>query len=448
MSDTKTLQNAITEVVREWDTVPLKAVSEIYPSNIDKKSSDDEGSVRLCNYTDVYYNEEITDDIGFMEATTTEAKANRFRLREGDILITKDSESKDDIGIPAYVPADFDDVVCGYHLFLIRPDKSLISPRFLFSCLKSRLLQTQFENLASGVTRYGITTGDAKNVRLPHPNKGVQDAIISFLDENMSGVDDAIESLNILENRLEERRKTKIRKEVTHSGKEYTGTKKTGIPWLGRIPEDWEIAKVGWKYDIQLGKMLDESDISGENLYPYLRNKDVQWWNVNTDDLPQMDFSPDERSKYQLKEGDVLVCEGGEAGRSAVWREDDTEIYYQKALHKVRPIGEDQYSEFFCYFMEFAVKAGLFSSRANQSTIEHVTVEKLSDQKMPIPPREQQEKIAKKLSESVDNIEKSIYSVKKLQEVLKEKRKALITAAVTGQIDVSDVKNEAKVSPT
>lgn len=446
MSGAETLQNAITEVVREWNTIPLKAVSEIYPSNIDKKSSDDEESVRLCNYTDVYYNEEITDDIEFMEATTTEAKANRFRLREGDILITKDSESKDDIGIPAYVPADFDDVVCGYHLFLIRPDKSKISPRFLFSCLKSRLLQTQFENLASGVTRYGITTGDAKNVRLPHPNKEVQNEITSFIDENLSGIDEAIESLNTLENRLEERRETKIRKEATHSGKEDTGTKETEIPWLGRIPEDWEVAKVGWKYDIQLGKMLDESDISGEHLYPYLRNKDVQWWDVNTDDLPQMDFSPDERSKYQLKEGDVLVCEGGEAGRSAVWRGDDDEIYYQKALHRVRPIGEDQDSEFFCYFMEFAVKAGLFSSRANQSTIEHVTVEKLSDQKMPIPPREQQEKIAKKLSESVENIEKSIDSVKKLQEVLEEKRKALITAAVTGQIDVSDVKIEAKAS--
>jgi len=89
MSGTKTLQNAITEVVREWDTVPLKGVSEVYPSNVDKNPSDDEEPVRLCNYTDVYYNEEITEDIEFMEATTTEAKANRFRLREGDILITK-----------------------------------------------------------------------------------------------------------------------------------------------------------------------------------------------------------------------------------------------------------------------------------------------------------------------------------------------------------------------
>jgi len=99
MSGTKTLQNAITEVVREWDTVPLKGVSEVYPSNVDKKkSSDDEEPVRLCNYTDVYYNEEITEDIEFMEATTTEAKANRFRLREGDILITKIQSRKTTLG--------------------------------------------------------------------------------------------------------------------------------------------------------------------------------------------------------------------------------------------------------------------------------------------------------------------------------------------------------------
>jgi type I restriction enzyme S subunit len=184
--------------------------------------------------------------------------------------------------------------------------------------------------------------------------------------------------------------------------------------------------------------MLDESQITGDHLAPYLRNKDVQWWTINTENLPRMDFSEAERLKYRLKPGDVLVCEGGEAGRSAVWKGDEgTEIFYQKALHRVRPKNSEQSPEYFCYFMEFAVKEGLFSSRANQSTIEHVTVEKLSNQKIPVPPAEEQRKIAQELSKSMEKIESILDSLDSVKELLEEKRQALIKAAVTGQIDVT-----------
>jgi type I restriction enzyme S subunit len=207
---------------------------------------------------------------------------------------------------------------------------------------------------------------------------------------------------------------------------------------LGTIPENWGVAKIGWEYDIQLGKMLDESEITGDNLKPYLRNKDVQWWEINTDDLPQMDFTEREQSKYQLQEGDILVCEGGEGGRSAVWRGSDDEIYYQKALHRVRTQNSEQVPEFFCYFMEFAVKQNLFSSKANQSTIEHVTVEKLSNQEIPVPPYEQQREITESLSDTMGKIESAEGDLDSILNLLEEKREALIAAAVTGQIDMSD----------
>jgi type I restriction enzyme S subunit len=277
-------------------------------------------------------------------------------------------------------------------------------------------------------------------LRVPTPPIEEQDRIVTYLDQKTSDIDESLEYIKSIENKLEERRLVKIREEVTHSADDHTGSKETGIPWLGKIPEEWGVAKIGWKYDIQLGKMLDESERSGKNPRPYLRNKDVQWWKIDTEDLPKMDFSPEEQQKYQLEQGDVLVCEGGEAGRSAIWEGSSEEIYYQKALHRVRPISEDQVPEFFCYFMEFAVKSGLFSSRANQSTIEHVTVEKLSGQKIPIPPKEQQERISKSLSESIQNINDSLATVRKLRGILKEKRQALITAAVTGQIDMSKEK--------
>ena len=96
--------------------------------------------------------------------------------------------------------------------------------------------------------------------------------------------------------------------------------KDSGVEWLGKIPVHWEIAPLYARYEVTLGKMLDSKRVTGEFSGPYLRNVDVQWDEVNTEDLPEMDFAPWERERYRLRPGDVLVCEGGEVGRTATWR--------------------------------------------------------------------------------------------------------------------------------
>ena len=102
-----------------WEVRRLKTVADLRTSNVDKNSYADEQPVRLCNYTDVYYSSQIDDPSGFMKATATPEEIRRFRLRQGDVLITKDSESADDIAVPAHVARDFEDVVCGYHLAIL-----------------------------------------------------------------------------------------------------------------------------------------------------------------------------------------------------------------------------------------------------------------------------------------------------------------------------------------
>ncbi|MEK8227329.1 hypothetical protein NKG05_16395 [Oerskovia sp. M15] len=84
--------------------------------------------MRLCNYTDVYRNDSITDSMTFMEATASPEQIERFRIRVGDTLITKDSETADDIGIPSYVRYEADDLICGYHLAIVRPDPGAADP--------------------------------------------------------------------------------------------------------------------------------------------------------------------------------------------------------------------------------------------------------------------------------------------------------------------------------
>src|SRR4051812_9541253 len=123
--------------MHEWRCEPLGNVAEIRPSNVDKKSSLGEQPVRLCNYLDVYTRDYITEDIPFMEATATAAELGRFRVELGDVIITKDSETPDDIGISAVVLDDIANLVCGYHLALLKPNRELVDSVYLAKQLAS-----------------------------------------------------------------------------------------------------------------------------------------------------------------------------------------------------------------------------------------------------------------------------------------------------------------------
>lgn len=148
-------------------TVPLWSLVDIRPSNVDKKSDPEETVVRLVNYTDVYYNQRITADLDLMEATASADHIERFGVQPGDLIITKDSETSDDIGVPALVESASDDMVCAYHLSLLRPYRDRVDPRFLYWCLNSSDTKGYWLNAAFGVTRVSIPLGTV--ARLPVP---------------------------------------------------------------------------------------------------------------------------------------------------------------------------------------------------------------------------------------------------------------------------------------
>jgi type I restriction enzyme S subunit len=201
-----------------------------------------------------------------------------------------------------------------------------------------------------------------------------------------------------------------------------------------RLPSGWTRPPVYARYSVQLGKMLDEKRIVGANLAPYLRNIDVQWEGINIIDLPRMDFSEEDRERYALQEGDLLVCEGGEVGRTAIWKGELEECYFQKAVHRLRPTSEQDEPRFFRYFMRMAVDAGLFIRRT-ASTIPHLTAEQLRVVRFPAPPLPQQRAIADYLDRETARIDALIAAKERVLGLLAEKRRALITRAVTRGLD-------------
>jgi type I restriction enzyme S subunit len=205
----------INEVARISATLPLRRVAAVSFSNVDKKIDEGNRPVRLCNYTDVYDQDEITDDPGFMAATATSDQIKGFGLHADDVLVTKDSETPDDIGVPAWVPEDLPGVVCGYHLAIIRPDRSRLRGDYLFWALKSPMCQEQFSVAANGITRFGLRVDAVQGILVPVPSLDEQAAIAAELKAAASSAHRAADAITRQVNLLRDHRQALITAAVT-----------------------------------------------------------------------------------------------------------------------------------------------------------------------------------------------------------------------------------------
>ena len=196
----------IGEIPVHWEVKRLKYVTKILPSNVDKHIYPDEIQVRLCNYIDVYYNDYITVDTVLAKGSCKEHEFTKFVLRKGDVIITKDSETPDDIGVPTFVKDNLDNVVCGYHLTMIR--SYACRGEFIFRFIQSDRARRYFELNSNGITRYGLGKSSIENLLLPIPTDSEQRQIANFLDRKTEQIDELIST---------EQRKIEILKEYRQS---------------------------------------------------------------------------------------------------------------------------------------------------------------------------------------------------------------------------------------
>lgn len=210
----------------------------------------------------------------------------------------------------------------------------------------------------------------------------------------------------------------------------YPEYKDSGEEWLGDVPTHWVAPPLYLRYATLLGKMLDTSRIKGDSPIPYLRNVDVQWGTINFHDLPQMDIEPPEFERYTIREGDLLVCEGGEVGRTAIVPPEIGTVGFQKALHRLRAIADDEHPRFMYYTFMMASSRGVFNTNG-VSTIAHLTGEQLRKHRFPKPPADEQVAIAAFLDREIGKIDALIAEQEKLIALLAEKRQAAISQAVT-----------------
>jgi type I restriction enzyme S subunit len=145
-------ETALGPLPEGWDARRLRTLVTMLVSNVDKHTKDGETQVRLCNYVDVYKRDVITAEQTFMAATASVDEIDSFRLHADDVVITKDSESFNDIGVPAYVASAADDLVCGYHLAILRPRSPELKGQYLYWALQAPAIAHQLHVAAGGVT--------------------------------------------------------------------------------------------------------------------------------------------------------------------------------------------------------------------------------------------------------------------------------------------------------
>ena len=241
----------------EWCKGTLDDVIDLVLSSVDKKTKDNECAVQLCNYTDVYYNSFIHASLDFMTATATDREIAKCSLFSGDVVITKDSEKHDDIGVPALVREDIPGLVCGYHLAILRPVPSKIEGNYLFYALCTSEVQHQFHSYANGITRFGLRKADIGLVEIPLPSLPEQRAIAHILGT----LDDKIELNRRMNETLEEMARALFKSWFVDFDpvRAKMEGRDTGMPpdvadlfpnrlvdsELGEIPEGWEVKTVG-----------------------------------------------------------------------------------------------------------------------------------------------------------------------------------------------------------
>lgn len=259
------------------------------------------------------------------------------------------------------------------------PKADLLDSQYLYYWLKAN--KEYLQDLGVGATFKEISKTVIANVEIPLPPLAEQRRIAAILDQA---------------DELRQKRQQAIEK--LDQLLQATFIDMFGDPVSN--PKGWDLKPVGEISESKLGKMLDKKKQSSENdQYKYLRNANVQWFRFDLSDVFEMEFNEKDRKNCELKFGDILVCEGGEPGRAAIWKNDLENCFFQKALHRVRLDMTQILPEYFVWLFWFYSKNGGFDDHITVATIAHLTGIKMKAMQIPIPPLSMQEEFQQKVNE-------------------------------------------------
>jgi len=411
-----------------WKFVPLKSVATYEVSNVDKHSHDDELAVRLCNYTDVYKNERITLDMELMCATATKDEISKFHLEVEDVVITKDSEAWNDIAIPAFISETADDLVCGYHLAFIRSKSQVLSGRYLFRAIQSRPVALQLELASTGVTRCGLPKGAIGSAKIPLPPIQNQLQIADFLDFETARIDKLVEAKESMLVLLGQKRSALINHLVARGLNPEASTKPSGLDWLSDIPKHWGIERAKNLFSVrdERSEEGDEELLSVSHITGVTSRASKE---VNM-------FLAENLTGYKKCQKEDFITNTlwawmGAMGVSALDGIVSPDYHVYKSKGEIMP----EFMELLCRSKPFIAEVTRWSKGVWSSRL-RLYPENFFEIRLPVPPKDEQQAIVDEIAAYRDKTENLSNALIDSIKLLKERRSALITAAVTGNVSL------------
>ncbi|MDP2000112.1 MAG: hypothetical protein Q8K22_11045 [Rhodoferax sp.] len=432
----------IGDVPEHWDVKRLRQVASFTNSGIDKKSYEDQEQVSLCNYTDVYYNEFITADMPFMLATASKVEIEQFTLKKGDLIITKDSEDPSDIGIPALVVEDAPGVVCGYHLTLIR-SVELATARLLHRVLQSTPTHAYFYIESPGITRYGLGQDVIGDLRVCMPPENEIVRIADCIDRETKRIDSLITKKTRFLELLKEKRQALITHAVTKGLDPNVKMRDSGVEWIGDVPDEFDDSKIKYVVDSmeQGWSPQCESIAATENEWGVLKVGCVNGGTFNPKEnklLPE-DLIPD--PNLGLVAGDVIVSRANTrelVGGCAVIHSDYPKLLLCDKLYRLRP-NEKILSEFLARVIQVYGRPEIETDASGTSaSMVNISMSTIRDLRFCLPTIEKQCGILSRITSLTGRLDLITAKTQLSIDLLKKRRSAFITAAVTGQIDLRE----------
>jgi len=427
------------EVPEGWIVLPIKYLIQDkrgsiktgpFGSHLKNSDMKIKGTTKVINQKNVISkNLELVNH--FINSKKSE-ELQSFKIYQNDLLIT----TRGTIGRTLIVEKDIGKAIL--HPCLLRLQ---IEERKVLNELISLLIQDSHYVLEQILVKSNATTIEVIysdsllniDIVIP-PTIKEQSILLKFLTQKTKKIDTLIKKQQTLIELLKEKRQALISHVVTKGLDDSVAMKSSGVAWLGDVPEGWEVVSLKYISKITLGKMLTPTDKGNMTLKPYLKAKNLKWFNVNVNEIDKMWFSKNELKSLRLKKDDLLVSEGGEVGRTCIWNDELDECYIQNSVNRVQFSKHN--ARFFLYQFFSAGQFGYFDSIVNKISIAHLTKEKLGDVKFVKVSLNEQTKIVNHLDKKTKQIDTLIEKSTKAIELLKERRVALVSAVVTGKVDV------------
>ncbi|MBR6066455.1 MAG: restriction endonuclease subunit S [Bacteroidales bacterium] len=333
-------------------------------------------------------------------------------IRKGDIILAMSSGSKDLVGKSAQANNDID-AAFGTFCGLIRA-KENIDSKYLGLFFQTQEYRNFVSYQSKGVNICNLKKKDIESLQIPLPPLPTQHAIVTRIETLFAELDKAVQHLRTAQQQI----KTYRQAVLNH--------------WLNNDEGKWKMVKLGEVAEMCLGKMLDKNKNKG-TYQPYLRNVNVRWGSFDLDDLLEMRFEESEQDRYGIQKGDLIMCEGGEPGRCAIWKSDIHNMKIQKALHRIR-LNSSVLNKYVYFLFVLYAQNGKLEKYFTGTTIKHLTGQSLKMVEIPLPPLTEQQRIVKEIESRLSQATASETYIENALQQAEALRQSILKKAFSGEL--------------